>query len=298
MRNRGSFVIVAVVTSGLCAAFSCKTFNLPNETCDPSHLHGAFDGGTTDSVCNRCLEDHCCEEVGVCDRSDPCLAVVMNVHQCVLGAGLQGAHDEMGCATNNGLGVNTPADKAYRCMRSACGNECGLPVCKVDPAAVLIQTAECDACFSSSCCSELNRCYGSRACKLTIECIVNNCGKTLGDSLTADPSRIAADVDAGGLDICDAGAPPVGPADLNAKCVHECVCTFQNHDQGLTPAENTAQPARLALAVYECGQRAGCAARCPRSPPDASTPPSADASSDAASDAASEDGADAPRDAP
>jgi hypothetical protein len=292
------FLVVAAIAIGLAAAFSCKTFNLPSETCDPSNFHGGMlPAGLTDSTCNRCLEDQCCQKVGICERTPGCADLVSSVHACVLDAGLAGAQDEMGCADNptRKLGQIPAADDAYRCMRDSCGNECGLPVCKVDRAAVLIQTADCDSCFSSSCCSQLNACYASRACKLTIECIINACGPKLGDSLAGAPLSILAGLDGGALDFCGDGGAALGrPGAMEVPaCVKDCVCAFRQNDQGLAPSDPTQKPERLSLDVYVCGQQANCGTRCPRSV-DQATDAAPEAASDAGADAPSDAGADAP----
>jgi hypothetical protein len=283
MRASPRFLAVCAIALGLAAAFSCKTFNLPSQTCDPSNFHGGMlSGGLTDSTCNRCLEDRCCEPIGACQRTTSCAELVSGVHSCVLDAGLAGAQVETDCADQGKLGKTPAADDAYRCMRDSCGNECGLPVCKVEPAAVLIQTEDCDSCFSSSCCSELNACYMSRACKLTIECIIDSCRPQLGDSLAGVPLSIVADLDGGAPDICVDGGAELRPGAADVpECVKRCVCIYKGNDPGLPPSDPMKTPERLSLAVYVCGQQAHCGEKCPRSASDAGT----DAASDAASDA-------------
>ncbi len=264
MRASKRFLIAVAACGGLVAAFSCKTFNLPNETCDPSRFHGGMlTGGNTDADCNDCLETSCCEEVGRCERTTGCTELVSSVHACVLDAGLLGAKDETACADTHHLEGTAPAEDAYRCMRDSCGNQCGLPVCKVDPAAVLLQTPACDACFASSCCSQLNGCYANRACKLTLECIVNTCGSELGVGLSGPQFAIPdGGGDAASFDICgDAGDPHAPNA---PPCVRKCLCDFKDNDQGLAPRDEAQRPPMLALAVYVCGQQAGCGASCTR----------------------------------
>lgn len=248
MRATPRSLLVVAIAIALLAAFSCKTFDLPNETCDPSHLHGGkLSGDLTDSACNRCLEDQCCEQVGTCERTNGCTDLVSSVHTCVIDAGLLGAQEEKACAQGRKLAQTPPADDAYRCMRDSCGNECGLPVCKVDPAALLIQTADCDGCFSSSCCSELNACYASRACKLTVECIIRDCGTELGASLSGVPLEFPdAGSDAAAFDACAEAGAPNGPQP--PQCVRNCLCEFRDNDQGLPPREDTQRPPLLALA--------------------------------------------------
>ena len=291
-RSRSSVIVVAIGLA-VAAAFSCKTFNLPSDTCDPTQLHGGMlSGDLSDSTCNRCLEDHCCEQVGNCGHANGCQETVSAVHACVIDAKLMGAQREDRCARDHMLEQSPAADQAYRCMRDSCGNECGLPVCKVDPAAVLIQTPSCDACFSSSCCSELNACYANRACKLTIECIVNECGPQLGASLLAGTVSSAplnaggGDGDAAGFDVCAPEAAPNGPH--APACVSKCLCDYKFNDPGLAPDSDAQRPALLALAVYVCAQEAECGKECPHdldAGGDAAPDASPDATSDAAADA-------------
>jgi hypothetical protein len=286
---RSLLVAALALALGLVAAFSCKTFDLPNQTCDPSHLHGGMLSGDLTGACNRCLEDHCCDEVGTCEHTDHCTAQVSLIHACVLEAGPAGAREEEACASRQTLVSRTPADDAYRCMRDSCGNECGLPVCRVDPAALLIQTADCDGCFASSCCGQLNACYASRACKLTVECIIKECGGELGASLAGAPIEFPdGGIDADAFDPCASpGAPNGAPA--APSCVRKCLCEFKDNDQGLRPRDDAQRPPLLALAVYVCGQKAGCGMHCPKS---------VDAASDGPAEAASQSAADAGPDGP
>lgn len=253
--------------AALGAAFSCKTFDVPNETCDPSKHHGGELTTPLSGVsCDRCLEDSCCDAVGVCERKERCAEAVSAVHACVIREGLAGARKETACAEAQKLGEIAEADTAYRCMRDRCGAECGLPVCRVDPAALLIHSANCDGCFASSCCPQLNECYASRACKLTIECIVQECGEALGSTLTPGILDGAPDAGTGifnGQQLCGSdggtfdGGPPV--------CVRKCLCAFKDNDQGLAPTELAKRPVNLALAVYRCGVSAGCGTSCSES---------------------------------
>jgi hypothetical protein len=273
MRTSLAPFLALTLLAALGAAFSCKTFDVPGETCDPSKQHGGeLMTPLSDATCDRCLEDSCCDAVGVCERTEGCPEAVSGVHACVLREGLAGARNETACAETQKLGELPEADTAYRCMRDRCGAECGLPVCRVDPAALLIQSANCDACFASSCCPQLNECYASRACKLTIECIVQECGPTLGNTLTPGILNGAPDAGMGtfnGQDLCaaDGGMHPGGPP----ACIQKCLCAFKDNDQGLAPAELAKRPVNLALAVYQCGVSAGCASSCTE-PTDAARP--------------------------
>lgn len=262
----------------LAAALSCQAFDPPDETCDPRRVDAKRNlGEPADGACSRCLEDRCCDHVGSCERKDGCAERVSAVHACVLEQPLAGARREPGCASAVGLAQDPDANDTYRCMRDSCGRECGLPVCKVDPAAVLIQNATCDGCFAGSCCEQLNGCYGSRACKLMIECITQTCGNELGKALVADAARPpavlppeAVDAASGGPEVCgDSGAPAPFAA---PACVRACLCKFRDNDQGLPPVDPEQRPFTLALRVYECGANAGCGASCLDGPDDASAP--------------------------
>ena len=281
----------------LAAAFSCKTFDLPAETCDPAPLD-ARHGLQSENDCSRCLEDQCCDAVGVCDRKPAgtppdkhpsCAKIVSDTHRCVLEAGVNGASDENHCATVAGLTaleeggtdggttlVNPEADSAYRCMRGRCGAQCGLPVCKVDKAALLIRNADCDRCYAGGCCLDLNRCYENRACKLMLECIIGECGSDLG----------MAGTEGGAPSLPEGGAPgqPGGagavpdiertctekPKDFPAgQCVLNCLCRFRKNDEGLPPTDPTAAPFVLAKKVFDCGQAANCGEACALPPADA-----------------------------
>lgn len=250
----------------LATVFSCKTFDLPAETCNPSLLHASAPG-TED--CGRCLEDHCCDAVGVCERTTGCAGIVSQTQFCVLNQGINGASAEKSCAEGSGLTltkdkklVNPEADGTYRCMRGECGAQCGLPVCKVDKAALLIRNARCDECFAGGCCAPLNRCYENRACKLMLECIINTCGSELGKALK-DPTGGPPDGSVGSRAetdlLCSDHPPPnIGIPD----CVRTCLCRYRDNDQGLPPENDALLPASLAQSVYFCGKDAQCGDRC------------------------------------
>jgi hypothetical protein len=266
----GSRLVVAA-TLVLALIFSCKTFDLPAETCNPSSLNAQQSGD-----CGRCLEDHCCDAVGVCERTDGCADIVRRTQACVLAAGLNGASSERSCAATseltlkNGAALAHPeADGAYRCMRSGCGAQCGLPVCQVDQAARLIRNASCDECFAGACCTQLNRCYANRACKLTLECIITGCGSALGPALRDPAAAVPAGAlgDPGAIDaLCKDPPPETGfPA-----CVRKCLCQYRGNDLGLPPSGDSLSPPNLAASVYSCGRDARCGDACLAGPDDAS----------------------------
>lgn len=270
-----SCLIAAIAACVLGAAFSCKTFDLPAETCNPATLDAKQYTSEGDTNCTRCLEDHCCDVVGVCERKEGCAEHVSGLHSCVLSAGLQGAREETKCAAERLAGDPEAAD-AYRCMRDRCGVQCGLPVCRVTEAAALIQSAKCDQCFAGACCGQLNACYGSRACKLMVECISVECGKELGPSMTelaglapgvhvAPPSRKLAEV------LCSEDGAGTARNFRPPACVRTCLCRYKDNDQGLPPANPELLPLTMALRIFDCGVTANCGPEC-SVPVDASTP--------------------------
>lgn len=268
-------LLVLAAAGALAAAFSCKTFDLPAETCNPSSL--STEKAPAD--CDRCMEDNCCDLVGVCERTEGCAGVVSQTQQCILDVGPQGASSEKSCAElstltrkkDGGVELEHPeADNAYRCMRKECGTQCGLPVCQVDQAARLILNPPCDQCFAGACCNELNRCYENRACKLTLECIIASCGSTLGAALR---DANAAPPDAGVGDpasVATLCAEPPPPQVGLPECVRSCLCAYRGNDLGLPPSGDALSPIALATAVYACGRKAACGDACSARAGDAS----------------------------
>lgn len=263
--RRVSVVVSIASLIALAADLSCKTFDTPAEICSPASQLETTAPGHQDGTCTRCLEDNCCDKVGVCERKENCSGAVSKTYDCVLKQGVHAAREETNCAVDGGVTTISEANDVYRCMRDSCGDPCGLPICRVDPSVVLFRNADCDGCFASSCCTDLNKCYGNRACKLSIECIVQECGAELGKSLIADRPAILAGTnmppaDAGDLpDFCGATAPTNFAA---PECVRQCLCKYRNDEQGLEPVDPTLRPLVLALGIYTCGAVADCGPSC------------------------------------
>ena len=263
-------VILGMLGVGV-ATFSCSTFDFPSETCDPSTLDAKLDPPYSDGQCSRCLEDHCCDIVGRCEHADGCPAAVHSAHKCVLDDGVLAAAEEANCVKIANIAAIPEANDAYRCMRSSCGNECSLPVCQLDQAATLIRNAKCDACFSGACCAPLNSCYGDRACKLMLECMVDECGTELGPSL-ADGGAIVPDAGPrSSTDIEALCTPGAAPSAL-PTCIQNCFCRYRNNDEGLPPSDPSLLPLNLAESVYTCGKEANCGVACTPGPDEAGAP--------------------------
>lgn len=254
-------LLVLAGAVSLLVAISCKAFNVPNEICDGSGVDAKRMLASGDGDCTRCMEDHCCDDVGACANAGNCSDLVRQAHECVITGPGAAAEREVDCT--NTLPSPSVARDTYRCMRDQCGNQCGLPVCKVTPAATLFRNPQCDKCLAGACCAELDLCYGSRACKLSLECISQSCGAELGAALdqvsadkgVPDPARLP---DGATLSPCtEPGASMFKP-----ECVRKCLCDYQGHDQGLPPEDAGLDPFILAKQVFECAGRAKCGQRC------------------------------------
>lgn len=249
--TRGDLV-GALVVSAVLSAVSCRVFEVPGETCSGASIHQKRVGDELDPSCSRCLEDACCDDVGRCEQAAGCADLVSSAQACVLAAGPRGAEREGACTDR--LTGNALAGSAYGCMRRACGETCGLPVCAVTPEADLVGSRACDRCFAGACCAELNACHANRTCKLTVECMVQDCGAELASAL-----RVAEEALGRARAAVCAGAEL--PPETLPPCVAGCIDGFRAHPQG-PPTEPEREAACLAASVHACATRAGCATSC------------------------------------
>jgi hypothetical protein len=267
IRNRVVVVGLMVACVGSLVTSSCATFDVPASTCSatrPSLMVGKeVSVGRADPSCAACFEDRCCDEVGRCQDQNSCASRVRATQACVVAAGLQGAGKERACTTN--LAGDPLATKAYGCMRERCGEGCGLPVCQIDPATLLMVNAECDSCVSGACCPQINACYGNRTCKLMLECIFDECKRGLSSELEDPAIRGGA--------VPSSCQPAVAAApttfDIAGSCVAGCLARFAAVAQG-PEIDPGGRAGCLAFDVYSCASRAGCSKDCRYVPPDAS----------------------------
>jgi hypothetical protein len=264
---------VALSIAGLLAAsMSCKTFDYPGGSCSGPVV--VSDPNAT-KPCADCIEKRCCDPVGWCeDQGADCVNPVRDMFDCVR---KNGSTSDAESACVNTLSGNAKAKSAYVCMRDQCGAACKLPSCRVDTAANLIGSAQCDSCFTGACCAELNACYGNRACKLITDCITERCADSLGLGLQLAEQAGLGDYEAGTDPSCTQNAPPtkelaVGPV----KCVFDCIGEFGPLDQAgqFDPASGAYC---LSTKLFACGTRAGCGAKCAIAGGDAAAPVDADA---------------------
>jgi hypothetical protein len=231
---------------------------------------GVPDGGRND--CIACIENTpCCDAVGRCKDDLQCAVSVRGVHHCVLErGGPRGAANEQSCLGPLDIGredagpraPDTPARALYNCMRTHCGPQCGLPVCRLEPDAPFGATPRCDRCFSFGCCEEFNACADNRLCRLALGCIVGKCAHELAFALdrsqavetSAQEKFFCGETTENPFDGVDSGPP----AD---SCINECVRTFLgDFADPLTPELSTARC--LALRVQSCGARNDCGREC------------------------------------
>lgn len=289
---RAAFVAAVVAGAGvaLLASSSSCAYTIADGICRASSAIGSEDAG----ACVDCMQrtPDCCDQVGRCGEQGDCIERVRNTQRCIAEAGpYRAAIEEESCKNALGLDASDTttarARSTYACMRTNCGPACSLPTCKLDPAAGEFVNATCDRCVSLSCCNEVNACYGNRACKLTLECIVRKCGDGLGAALTANATNAPIFTTA-----CSAGSSmrPPDPV-LPNNCIGDCIAQYATSsvESSDTPPEQTIRC--VATRVFACAAQAGCAAACvPEPNVDAGMDASdggVDASADAA-DAASE----------
>ncbi|MCW5833952.1 MAG: hypothetical protein KIS78_16250 [Labilithrix sp.] len=255
------FVVTAAGVGVVSTLPSCN--GPPDKTCFAERVHalGANDDAGPDRTCTTCLQTRnapnaCCDAVGACD-DDPtneCVSSFQAAHRCVIEGG---PSEEARC---KGLLTNDRSRNLYACMRGNCGRECGVPSCDVDPAVILFANPACDSCIGGACCEKINACYGSRACKLALECITKHCPRTLGDSMTKLESspelRLAA------REAVCTGRIPDGVEGPGA-CVERCLDDFAPGDGTIDDLSARC----MAFDVYACGAEASCGPKCVR--PDA-----------------------------
>jgi hypothetical protein len=262
-RRTLGFVALAIVTGVVSAGLdtSCKV-SVPELFCRGETVN-AKDAGArgVGRSCTECVENRCCDLVGDCQDS-ACAGEVASTHACVLEAGRAGAADEPRCLE----GLHSPQGRdTYSCMRSECGEACGLPVCRLAPLVPRMGTVECDGCFAQACCAEMNACSENRSCLLALQCIAERCRGDFEKNLT----RARHDLMLWFVASSCPGAPwppeayGVDPASLPDDCFMKCA-------DELAPAGTPDGDAARCLAarVNECGADVECGERC-RSPKDA-----------------------------
>ncbi|MBS2019929.1 MAG: hypothetical protein JST00_44105 [Deltaproteobacteria bacterium] len=253
-----SFTALGVAAIAFVSMPACS--DIPDKTCRGDLVNVFVRDGEADAAvdCTTCLQRQCCDAVGFCGETDECRDEVRDAQACVIA---NGARQEARCTTNI---VDGNGKALYGCMREKCGHLCGVPSCTLDRSVILFGNARCDRCASSACCDEINACYLNRACKLTLECIITKCARSLGDGMNVlrarpnldDVTRVACgeSVD-GSMDMVDDPLLPGGPN----ECIATCLTDF-------TPSRNETADDRdarcKAFKVYACSAKAGCGDEC------------------------------------
>lgn len=253
-----------VIAGSLASQVAC--WNLPisqNLVCHPARVDALSTERkhTTPAKCEVCLEDQCCDPIYACEGESACIDKVHAAHDCAL------ADDKSEGTCRRDLetdaGATSKTVQTYQCMYEHCGNECGFPVCQVDPSYALVIDVPCDRCIANGCCTELNACAKDRGCKLVTDCILQNCGQKFAGIITAiDPNNVTAFRD----QACAGNSPPPPPGQ-DFSCVSACFEQYRDYDQSpsFKPEERTAC---LSTSVLACIVKAGCGASC-ASPADA-----------------------------
>ncbi len=241
-----SLVAVAIGLVALATDTACSS--VPNQFCRGRDINRKGGADSPDRDCTVCVEEQCCDLVGECQGTD-CATKVAGAHACVLDAGRGAGAAEPGCTDPLN---DAPSRDTYQCMRSRCGERCGLPVCKLDPLVPRLGDVDCDRCFAGSCCPEMNACAKNRSCLLALECIITKCRDQLGRNLTRAAHPAAVDLATRACAADDAGPPP-GAGD----CVSECIGEF-----AAGGTEEAAEGRCLAAKVNECGADVECGDEC------------------------------------
>lgn len=248
-RNARLFVVVSLLGCSLALAFgpACEVFT--RETCNAADLVGIPESNPSRPVCKECLERATtCDNVGRCNDVSGCTQSVRTAHQCVLDAGKFAFREEGRCVA----ALTDEPKAAYEKMRANCGSECELPVCRVDQATVRFGAPECDKCITGACCTEINRCYANRTCKLILECIVR-CPDPLSATAFADPGP-----DRGPCAPGDDGGGPPGPR----TCLSDCLTAFATHEQKVEGADPKESAQCLAFSIRKCAIDTKCSDSC------------------------------------
>jgi hypothetical protein len=156
--------------------------------------------------------------------------------------------------------TNEKAKTLYTCMRSNCAAECKVPSCDLDTEVGVLVSPACDNCMGGTCCEKINECYGDRRCKNVVECIVRNCPRTLGPSMTALGESGPEMIERVRQGVCS-GQPVPGEMGPGA-CLQRCLDDFAPQGELGTDVDLNARC--LAFGVYACGAQAGCGPKCMR----------------------------------
>jgi hypothetical protein len=271
-------VLVAVGLVSLTVDVACT--QIPRELCNGASVNAKVGlGGGDDRRCSECVEATCCDLVGDCAKSD-CANQVTNAHACVLDAGRRAAVEEEGCKAKAGVDDRQDNGNVYGCMRSHCGDQCGLPTCQLSSLVPPLGSPSCDHCFAQSCCSLMNECAQDRGCLIVLECIIERCAPAFPRELRKENHAAATQrrddtCSGGGNFFVPDSAPPPGSDD--ATCFLGCI-----RDKLSANTAEAAHSRCLATQIDECGTDVDCGESCAL--PDASSDASTDAPVDASAD--------------
>lgn len=251
-----SFVFAVVIsTMSVVLGTQASCANVPNNTCSGERVNVLLDidGGSDPRKddCTRCMQrQECCDPLGACGDDEECVDEFKAMQRCELE---EGAVNDARCKQS----LRGDKSKAlYQCIRTPCGDSCGIPKCDLDQAVTLFGTSSCDGCITSGCCNEINACYKNRQCKLFLECITDHCPKSLGPALSSLGKLATEQLDDLRDAVCGDASVPVDPG----SCLNRCLFEFAFPDGGTEDDNHTA--GCLAVSVYTCGAKNKCGDRC------------------------------------
>jgi hypothetical protein len=229
---------------------------IPEGTCYGDRVNASLDDGGPGPECTTCIQQkNCCDAVGVCDQDEACKREVKATQQCLKDGG---AAVESICKGNLKAKAS---NELYRCMRSSCGEKCGLPACDLRPEVILFANPTCDRCVGGLCCEQINECYSNRRCQLIIECVTANCPRTLGPAMTALGQNSPETIKQVNDEVCSGKARAPGPDNSPGLCLDRCIHDFAPFEESTTD-DVTARC--LAFSVFSCAAAKNCGAVCAR----------------------------------
>jgi hypothetical protein len=257
---------VAALSSASAVPLVAACNSLPEKTCYGARVSASRESALlAEPTCATCLQRECCDEVGACQEDQSCIDTFRQAHFCAM----HRLKTESECVSPLG-GPDNGRRRLYDCMRTRCGAlvaaeaPCQISSCNVNPAVVQLGPATCDRCVNDACCKEVNECYLDRRCKLAVECIVRDCGPTLGQEMTALGDRGPEEVRRERAGVCSSGTIPVDAGRPNAPgCIDKCLNDFAPLAGGTSDDANARC---LAFSVFACGASSKCGPKCVAAP--------------------------------
>lgn len=242
----------SVQWSVVCLAIAVLVVACSSSATTGSSNQGAACGGfgTSDALCNTCIQTSCCSQGSACEANAACEATFKCVQACNDDACSQACMDE------NPAGLQS-FNAFTGCITGLCDGSCGGNATPGDAGASCggfgFSTASCETCFASGCCSQGTACGNNAECTALFAC-----------------TKQCASGDASCADACST-AHPNGTSDLNAltSCLTgpcATACQFEGSDSGTScggisssdPCQSACLAGSCCSAATACGNLAEC----------------------------------------